>query len=79
MSRFYFHCYGLGEPLEDFEGADLLDEAAARARAVESLRDMMAGDVLQGLLDTRFVIEIEDERGGPVARIGCAEALRILS
>jgi hypothetical protein len=39
----------------------------------------MAGDVVKGLLDTRLAIEIEDERGGRVARIGCAEALRILA
>jgi hypothetical protein len=78
MSRFYFHCHGLGDVLEDFEGADLADETAAHARAVESLRDMMASDVIRGLLDTRLAIEIEDERGGRVARVGCAEALRIL-
>ncbi|WP_326914923.1 DUF6894 family protein [Sphingopyxis chilensis] len=79
MSRFYFHCYGLGDVLEDIEGAVLADEAAARARAIVSLRDMMAGDVIKGLLDTRLAIEIIDERGRPVARIGCDEALRIMS
>jgi hypothetical protein len=79
MSRFYFHCYGLGDVLEDFEGADLVNEAAARVRAIESLRDLMAADVVRGLLDTRLAIEIQDERGGRIARIGCAEALQILA
>ncbi len=61
MPRFYFNLCSGPEFVEDEEGVELADHAAAHARAVESLRGVMAGDLLMGDLNTAAFIEIEDE------------------
>ena len=46
---------------EDEEGVELADGDAARTKAIESARDIMAADVQRGLLDLTSFIEVEDE------------------
>lgn len=62
MPRFYFHvCNGYGFT-EDHEGQELADEAAARAQAIKSAREVMAGDLRSGELDLSSFIEVEDNQ-----------------
>lgn len=61
MPRFYMHvCNGNGF-VEDQEGVELSDRDAARERAVEAARDIMASDLRKGELDLSSFIEVEDE------------------
>lgn len=62
MPRFYFNLCNGAEFIEDEEGVELADRVAARAKAVESLRGVMAGDLVMGDLNTASFIEIEDEQ-----------------
>ena len=60
MPHYYFHvCNGNGF-VEDEEGRDLPDEAAARAAAVTGARDIMAEEMRSGQLNPASFIEVED-------------------
>lgn len=75
MPRFYMHiCNGSGF-VEDEEGIELRDEPAARERAIEGARDVMAGEVRKGELDLTSFIEVEDEDRKPLFTLTFAEAI----
>jgi hypothetical protein len=48
MPRFYFHMSSGEEFIEDPEGSDLPDLAAARAEAIDAARELMADRVRTG-------------------------------
>lgn len=75
MAQFYFHFRNGTEFLEDQEGRDVVDVATARAMGIASLRDILAGDVLSGVLHRASAIEIEDADHRPVVMIALADAL----
>lgn len=63
MPRFYLHvCNGNGF-VEDEEGQELADAAAARQQAIVSAREIMAHDLRGGELNLASFIEVEDEEG----------------
>ena len=75
MPRFYFHvCNGNGFT-EDEEGQELPDFEAARAMAIRSARDIMAGDIRDGALDLSSFIEIEDKDSRLVHTLGFEDAV----
>lgn len=77
VQRFYFNlCNGL-EFTEDEEGAELADFAAARRKAVESLRGVMAGDLLMGDMNTASFIEIEDERHELIESVSFSDVVKL--
>ena len=60
MPLFFFHvCNGNGF-VEDEEGRDLPDEAAARSAALVGARDIMAEEMRAGQLNPASFIEVED-------------------
>lgn len=63
MARFYFHLDEDGSIVEDFEGIDLLDLAAARASALQAARGIMAHDIEHGRLSLSTYIAIADADG----------------
>lgn len=75
MPRFYFNLCNGAEFAEDPEGIELADYAAARRKPVESLRGVMAGDVLMGDLNT--VIEIEDEQRELIETVSFTEVVSL--
>lgn len=75
MARFYFNFRNGAEFIEDLEGIELADAASARARGAASLRDILAGDMLIGILNRASVIEIKDEYHRPVETVGVAQVL----
>ena len=78
MPRFYLRlCHGNGFT-PDEEGCDLPDLAAARKRAIEGLRDVMAGELRKGEIDLAAYIDIEDEKRAVVMRVPFAEAVRVI-
>ena len=77
MPRFYFHiCDGHGF-IEDEEGVNLANEAAARKQAVEAARDVMTGDVREGQLDLTSFIEVEDEAHTLLFTLAFADAVTV--
>jgi hypothetical protein len=77
MPRFYFHL--VEEAIvQDNEGADLPDEAAARQRALASARDVVAEDARNGLLNLLPRIDVTDEEGNLVFSLGFHEAFTII-
>ena len=79
MSRFYFNLCNGAEFAEDLEGIELPDYAAARRKAVESLRGVMSGDLLMGDLNTASFIEIEDEQHELVETVSFADVVSLRS
>ena len=77
MPRFYFNLCNGAEFAEDPEGVELADYAAARRKAVDSLRGVMAGDLLMGDLNTASFIEIEDEQRELIETVSFAEVVRL--
>ena len=77
MPRFYFNLCNGAEFTEDAEGAELADYAAARRTAIASLRDVMAGDLLMGDLNTASFIEIEDEQRELIETVSFTEVVNL--
>lgn len=63
--------------VKDNEGVELPDNAAARKKAVESLRGVMAGDLLSGELNTALCIEIEDEQHRLIETVAFNDAVTL--
>lgn len=75
MPRFYFNFRNGTEFLEDPEGLDLADVMAARAAGITTLRDILADDMLAGVLNRASAIEVEDADRRPVLTVALADAL----
>jgi hypothetical protein len=71
-------CNGNGF-VEDQEGVDLPNQEAARSKAVEAARDVMAGDLRKGELDLSSFIEVEDEERNLLFTLHFSEAVRMTS
>lgn len=79
MPRYFLHvCNGNGFT-EDEEGLELPDAAAARLKAVEGLRDIMAGELRSGTLNMASFIEIEDEQRELILTVSFRDAVQIES
>lgn len=77
MPRFYFNLCNGAEFAEDLEGLELANCAAARTKAVESLRGVMSGDLLMGELNTASFIEIEDENHEFIETVSFADVVSL--
>jgi hypothetical protein len=79
VPRFYFNLCNGAEFTEDNEGAEHADFAAARASAIASLRDVMAGDIRMGDLNTACFIEIEDEQRELIETVSFGDVVSLRS
>jgi hypothetical protein len=78
MPRFFLHISnGVDGFVEDPEGQELQDEAAARRAAIVGARDMMAADLLTGELDLGSFIEVEDENRQWLFTLTFADAVMV--
>lgn len=62
--------------IEDEEGQDVLDLAAARERAIHNLQNILAGEIATVVLRRASFIEIEDENHKLVMTVPFSEAVR---
>jgi hypothetical protein len=77
MPLFYLHvCNGNGF-IEDEEGTELPDAAAAREAAIHGARDIMREDIRRGELDPASFIEVEDSEHKHLFTLQFSEAVRI--
>jgi hypothetical protein len=74
VPRYFFHLSDGGGFVEDEEGLDLPDDDAARAKATEAARSIMASDLLGGRLDLASFIAVQRD-GAPAFTLGFAEVL----
>ena len=63
MAHFYLHIRNGSGYVEDLEGQELPDLAAARVQAVEGVRSVLSEEARHGELDLRGSIEIADGDG----------------
>ena len=78
MGRFYQCLRSDTERVNDEEGQDFPDAAAARAAAIGAARELMAAGLRAGTLDLRSEIEIYDENGRSIAIVPFLEAVQII-
>jgi hypothetical protein len=77
MPIFHLHLQNKHIEADDVEGHDLPDLAAAHVMALEGIRDFLGHEAMNGLLDFRGHIDIEDDSGAILQTINFAEAFTI--
>lgn len=77
MPLFYLHvCNGTGYT-EDREGTELANAEEARATAIAGARDIMIGDIRDGMLDLTSYIDVQDAERRSLFKLTFAEAVTI--
>lgn len=66
------------DELLDPEGLEFPSMEAVRSAVLVTVRDLMAGDIRDGILDFRFRIDAEDEHGEIVYSLPFEHALNII-
>jgi hypothetical protein len=77
MTRFYLHLHEQGKVVPDAEGLERPDLASAMRAAVDSLRDVMAADVLCGRLDLSGRIEVADRNGAILGMVAFVDVVSV--
>jgi hypothetical protein len=77
MARFFFHLRDGSDILLDPEGIELPDLAAVRKAALVTARDMLSHGIKEGVLDTHFRVEVEDEAGAVLYRLPFSSAFEV--
>ena len=78
MPRFFMHLRDGSDELLDNEGMELLDLDAVRLKVLTAARDIIAGDLRNGIIDLRFRIEAENEGGEIVYTLPFRHAFNII-
>lgn len=77
MPRFYFHLSNQIGFVPDEEGEEVADLDAAKLRAIENIRSILAGEVAEGRLDMNGSIQIAGANGAVIATVRFAEAVEL--
>lgn len=75
MPKFYFHFQRADSVAKDLEGTECSGLAEAKAMALDSARELIAGDVKSGASATLSSVRIEDENGKQLAELNAKDAL----
>lgn len=78
MARYYLHLRDGSDQLLDPEGVEFSDLDAVRKAVLEAARDVMCGDLRNGIFDLRFRIDAEDEQGCVVYSLPFEYAVNII-
>ena len=78
MPRYYLHLRDGSDELLDSDGSEFADADALRKGVLFTVRDIMAGDIRNGVLDLRFRIDAEDEGGLLIHSMPFKHALNII-
>ena len=79
MPRFHLHIRTPGGLIEDEEGIEFVDQAAAIVEAVRGARSLMIGEVTAGTLCFDQSIEIHDASGQHLNSVPFSDAVRLVS
>jgi len=78
MPKYFMHLRDGVDELLDGEGIELRDMEAVRRMAMLAARDVLAGDLRNGLVDFRYRIDAENEAGAIVYTLPFRHAFSII-
>ena len=78
MIRYFMHLRDSIDECLDPEGKEFDDMESLRKAVIFTVRDLMAGDIREGIIDFRFRIDAEDESGEIVYSLPFKHALSIV-
>ncbi len=78
MARYYMHLRDGTEQILDPEGLEFPSVEALRKAVLVAARDLMTGDIREGVLDFRFRIDAEDSNGVIVYTLPFKHAVNII-
>jgi hypothetical protein len=78
MARYLMHLRDGTEELLDPEGIEYASLDAMRKAVMATVRDVMSGDVLRGILDMRFRVDAENDAGEIVYTLPFKHAVSII-
>lgn len=78
MARYFMHLRDGTEQILDPEGLEFQTIEAVRKAVLVSARDLMTGDIREGVIDLRFRIDVEDEGGDIVYTLPFKHAVNII-
>lgn len=78
MARYFMHLRDGTEQILDPEGIEFSNLEAVRKAVLVSARDLMTGDIREGVLDLRFRIDVEDDSGEIVYSLPFKHAVNII-
>ncbi|WP_425467579.1 DUF6894 family protein [Rhizobium glycinendophyticum] len=77
LQRYFFHAVFDGNPVVDVDGIELENPRAARASAVDGIRDIVAEAIRQGLPCAISSVEIRDSSGELLDVVRLGEAVKV--
>ena len=77
MPIFHLHLQNSHIEADDVEGHDLPDLEAAHLIAIAGIRDFLAHEAMNGVLDFRGKIDIEDGNGAVLQSVAFVDAFTI--
>ena len=78
MPKYFMHLRDSTDELLDPEGVELVDLEAVRKNVMAAARDILAGDLRNGIVDLRYRIDAEDEVGEVVYTLAFKHAFSIV-
>ena len=78
MSLYFMHLRNSTDELLDPDGRDYRDLEELRAAVMFSARDLITGDVRNGVVDLRYRLDAEDEQGKIVYTLPFKHAVNII-
>jgi hypothetical protein len=78
VARYYMHLRDGTEQILDPEGLEFPSTEALRKAVLIAARDLMTGDIREGVLDFRFRIDAEDESGTIIYSLPFKHAVNII-
>ncbi len=76
MPRYFFHVREAADLVEDLDGIEFPDDAAAGAEAIEAARDIMAEYIRKGQDVSGWCFEIADGSSRPIMTVPFSEAVQ---
>jgi len=78
VARYFMHLRDGTEQLLDPEGLEYASLDAVRKAVLIAARDLMMGDIREGVIDFRFRIDVEDEAGEIIYSLPFKHAVNII-
>ena len=78
MPRYFMHLRDGTEQILDPEGLEFPNIETMRKAVLVSARDLMTGDIREGVMDLRFRIDVEDEDGEIIYTLPFKHAVNII-
>src|SRR5829696_1043878 len=78
VARYFMHLRDGTEQILDPEGLEFPNIEALRKAVLVSARDLMTGDIREGVIDLRFRIDVEDEGGTIIYSLPFKHAVNII-